>query len=184
MAYSKDKTNGENTTIEHDRTKKPIEKAVWGKARPAMHAIGDLVDTWERFGNALSPTQPFPRRRPRLTLAACLLPVLLGSYLTTSYMMLKGLGFCIGFGFFGDPIITRGLAALNENFPDWQKHLQLRHTILRGIPTNAQLVITLLRIGEKNKSPIPPPPTSNVAPPVVPHATAGQNLDHLGTQQL
>lgn len=32
-----------------------------------------------------------------------------------------------------------------------------------GVPTNAQLTLTLLRIGEANKSPLPPPPTSQEA---------------------
>ena len=37
--------------------------------------------------------------------------------------------------------------------------------ILRGVPTNAQVAITLLRIGEARKAPIPPPPIYNAAPP-------------------
>ena len=38
--------------------------------------------------------------------------------------------------------------------------LTLNSSLLKGIPTNAQLTITLLRIGEANASPLPPPPTS------------------------
>lgn len=41
-------------------------------------------------------------------------------------------------------------------------------TILKGLPTNAQLTITLLRIGEANNAPLPPPPRSNEAPPSKP----------------
>ena len=37
-------------------------------------------------------------------------------------------------------------------------------TILRGVPTNAQLAITLQRIGEANLAPIPPPPRSDDPP--------------------
>lgn len=33
-------------------------------------------------------------------------------------------------------------------------------SLLKGVPTNAQLTITLLRLGEVNGAPIPPPPTS------------------------
>lgn len=33
-------------------------------------------------------------------------------------------------------------------------------SLLSGVPTNAQLTLTLLRIAEANKSPLPPPPTS------------------------
>jgi hypothetical protein len=45
--------------------------------------------------------------------------------------------------------------------------------ILRGVPTNAQLTITLQRIGEANKAPIPPPPTSDEPP-----ADEPAELDH------
>lgn len=167
-------------TVEHNRTKEPISRAVWTKARPVMHAMADFVDTWEKFGNALSPTPPFHKQRPQLRLAGCLVPLLIGSYLTTSYMLLKGMGFVVGFAFFGDPVITPTIRFLDRRIPHWQRYLELRNVLLRGIPTNAQLVVTLLRIGERNKAPIPPPPISDSPPPVKPHATAGQNLEHLG----
>lgn len=38
-------------------------------------------------------------------------------------------------------------------------------TLLKGIPTNAQLTVTLLRIGEANKAPLPPPPRGDEPPP-------------------
>lgn len=41
-----------------------------------------------------------------------------------------------------------------------RKMLTLNSSLLKGIPTNAQLALTLLRIGEANASPLPPPPTS------------------------
>ncbi len=41
------------------------------------------------------------------------------------------------------------------------------------MPTNAQLTITLLRIGEANRAPLPPPPTSDQPPPDEP-----ADLDH------
>lgn len=166
--------------MEHDKTKRPVSNAVWAQARPIMHLIADFVDTWERFGNALNPTAPFPHRRPKLILCSVLVPLMLATYVTSPYMLIKGIGFGAGFGFFGDPIITPGLAFLNRTYPRWEKYVELRNTILRGIPTNAQLTITLLRIGEKNKAPIPPPPSSDAPPPKVPHATAGQDLEHLG----
>jgi hypothetical protein len=79
-------------------------------------------------------------------------------------MFMKGLTFGIGFGFFGDPIISRGLGLLNRNFPNWQKLLVMRNTILKGVPTNAQLTLTLLRVGEANKAPLPPPPQPGQPP--------------------
>ncbi|VUC27605.1 unnamed protein product [Clonostachys rosea] len=182
VTHAKDAGEGDIPTHEHDRTKAPVSHAVWNRARPLMHAVADMVDTWERFGNALNPTVPFPKNRTRMRLAACLVPMVLGSYFTTSYMLVKGIGFAVGFGFFGSPIMEPTLDYLNKNYPHWQEHLQLRHSILRGIPTNAQLTITLLRVGEKNHAPIPPPPRSDIPPPVQPHETAGENLDHLGSE--
>lgn len=179
-ADAKDKTAGAVPNKAHDKTKQPMSAAMWSKTRPVMHAIADVSDAWERFGNALSPTAPFPKRTPRLRLAAVLLPILLVSLFTNSYMFMKANGFIIGFGFFGDPIIWRGLSYLNRKFPKWQKFLEIRNTILKGVPTNAQLTLTLLRIGEANKAPLPPPPYSGPPPPMSAHENAGQNLDHLG----
>lgn len=145
-----------------------------------MRVISELVDTWERFGNALSPTPPFPVEQPRLTLSACLLPPLILSFWVSSYMLLKGLGFGVGFIIFGDPIITPALQFVNRTYPRWQKFIELRNTILRGIPTNAQLAITLLRIGERNKVPIPPPPSSDAPPPPKIDPEAAEQVDYLG----
>lgn len=47
---------------------------------------------------------------------------------------------------------------------------------MKGIPTNAQLTITLLRIGEANKAPIPPPPSSDQPPPSRPKSLNGDDL--------
>lgn len=177
---AKEKTAGEEPNAVHDKTKEPMADAMWSKTRPVMHALADIADGWERFGNALSPTPPFPQEKPRLTLAACLLPLLIISLLTNSYMFMKANGLFLGVGFFADPIIWRGLSYLNRKFPNWQKLLEIRNTLLKGVPTNAQLTVTLLRIGEANKAPLPPPPASGPPPPNAAHADAGQDLDHLG----
>lgn len=156
---------GGNASATVDKTKAPMETAMWNQMRPIMHGIADFADTWERFGNALSPTPPLPHDVYRLRLAAVVVPVLGISIFVTSYMFVKGATFGAGFGFFGDPIISRGLNWLNNNFPNWQKLLELRNTLLKGVPTNAQLTLTLLRVGEANKAPLPPAPTSEEPPP-------------------
>ncbi|KAF3764182.1 hypothetical protein M406DRAFT_277672 [Cryphonectria parasitica EP155] len=166
----------------HDKTKQPMETAMWTKMRPIMHALADVADTWERFGNALSPTPPFPRTVYRLRLALLLVPVFCMSLVTTSYMVTKGTTFGIGFGFFGDPVISRGLALLNRQFPHWQKLLELRNTVLKGVPTNAQLTLTLLRIGEANKAPLPPPPTIAAPPPDQPAEITDEHLRATGAE--
>jgi hypothetical protein len=98
----------------------------------------------------------------------------------TSYMVVKGVTFGAGFGFFGDPIIAPGISWLNKTFPNWQKLLEMRNTILKGVPTNAQLTITLLRIGEVNKAPLPPPPRSDAPPPDKPAKLSEQDLQATG----
>lgn len=47
---------------------------------------------------------------------------------------------------------------------------------MKGVPTNAQLTITLLRIGEANKAPLPPPPSSDQPPPSRPKSLNGDDL--------
>ncbi|KAK5118040.1 hypothetical protein LTR62_004086 [Meristemomyces frigidus] len=172
---------GKNVSAKHDKTKIPMETAMWNKMRPTMHALADVADTWERFGNALSPTPPFPHDEYRLRLAAVLIPVLASSIFITNYMVVKGITFGIGFGIFGDPAIQRGLELLNRKFPDWQKWLELRNTLLKGVPTNAQLTVTLLRIGEAKKAPLPPPPSSTEPPPDKPVNITDDHLRAVGS---
>ena len=44
------------------------------------------------------------------------------------------------------------------------------------MPTNAQLTVTLLRVGEANKAPIPPPPQSDQPPPSKPASINGDEI--------
>ncbi|KAL0467866.1 hypothetical protein QR685DRAFT_573996 [Neurospora intermedia] len=141
-----------------DKTKKPMELAMWAKLRPVMQVIGNISDNWERLANALSPTPPFPKDTHRLRLAILVTPLFGASLFVTSYMFVKSLTFFLGFGMFGDPVVRPGVEYLNRVIPDWQKLLELRNTLLKGVPTNAQLTLTLLRIGEANKAPLPPVP--------------------------
>ena len=153
---------------------------MWSKMRPVMHGVADATDTWERFANALSPTPPFPHDEYRLRLAAIMVPILAASIFITNYMVVKGMTFGFGFGFFADPLIWRGLDWLNTHYPNWQKLLELRNSILKGVPTNAQLTLTLLRIGENNKAPLPPPPSSAEPPPDQPVDVSDEHLRATG----
>ncbi|KAF2469275.1 uncharacterized protein BDR25DRAFT_47678 [Lindgomyces ingoldianus] len=179
-ADAKKKATGGTPAKEHDKTKVPMETAMWTKMRPIMHSLAEVVDTWERFANALDPTSPFPRELYRLRIAALVVPVLLASIFVTSYMFMKGVTFGVGFGLFGDPIISRGLELLNNKFPNWQKILELRNTVFKGVPTNAQLTLTLLRISEANKAPLPPPPNIHAPPPDEPADISEQELRATG----
>ncbi|KAL9584994.1 MAG: hypothetical protein Q9203_004440 [Teloschistes exilis] len=175
-ADAKTAASGGTPSEHHDKTKQPMEDAMWGKMRPVMHVVGDVADGWERFANALSPTSPFPKERPRLVLASVLIPGVAVSLVTTSAMFVRMTSFGVGVGFFSDPLVWRGLDWLNTNYPNWQKFLEIRNSLLKGVPTNAQLTITLLRIGEANKAPLPPPPSSDQPPPNKPKSLNGDEL--------
>ncbi|KAK9489612.1 hypothetical protein V1508DRAFT_43129 [Lipomyces doorenjongii] len=146
------------SNVSDDDTKKSVEEALWLKMQPAMHAVTALADVWERLVNALSPTPPFPPHWHRLRLASIFLVILTFSCYVTSYQFMKFISFCVGAGFFGDPVITRALDWINLHFPRWKYYIQLRNNILIGVPTNAQLTVTLLRVGEGANSPLPPQP--------------------------
>ncbi|KZW01231.1 hypothetical protein EXIGLDRAFT_666523 [Exidia glandulosa HHB12029] len=155
---------GDPKHVRHDKTKAPMQEAMWQQTRPIMHALADACDTWERVGNALSPTPPFPKELPKYKVAGVVAPLFLVSLFVNSAMLVKGTTFGLGAFFFGWPLIWRGIAWLNTHYPNWQRLLEIRNTILSGVPTNAQLTITLLRIGEARKMPIPPPPVSTTPP--------------------
>ncbi|CAL3971530.1 unnamed protein product [Diplocarpon coronariae] len=164
---AKGTTDG-HATEKDDQTQQPMEKILWDKANPeklaklmktAPHVVGEIVDNWERFANAISPIPPFSRYS-YLRIDAVVLPLFLSSFIISSYMAYKGAGLVVGFGIFGDPLLTPSLRWLNQKYPVWAELLQPKNNILRGVPTNSQLTLTLLRIGEVHNSPLPPVPTS------------------------
>lgn len=179
-AAAKTKAEGDKRVEVGDHTAAAVDAGVWEKMQPILHALEDLCDTWERFGNALSPTPPFHQYRPRLFLAgAVVLPLFLASLFIPSQLVYKGTGFGLGFGFFGQPAfdlvkISDARKWLDEHFPNWPQALELRNNLLKGVPTNAQLTITLLRIAEAAKSPLPPPPPQVAAPE--PSAAEGHEM--------
>ncbi|RHZ62962.1 DUF3292 domain-containing protein [Aspergillus thermomutatus] len=153
---------GEVPADTHDKTRQPMKDTVLNGANMAMRVLSDIIDTYERFGNALSPTPPFSAVTPCLRLSSVLAAGFLGSLLTSSYVFVKSSTFLLGFVFFGDPVLQHLMSYLNHEFPHWQKLLELQNSLLKGIPTNAQLTLTLLRIGESNAAPLPPPPSSSL----------------------
>jgi len=48
-ADAKDQASGVKPTKDYDKTKVPMETAMWTKMRPIMHGLADVTDTWERF---------------------------------------------------------------------------------------------------------------------------------------
>ncbi|KGO42812.1 Protein of unknown function DUF3292 [Penicillium expansum] len=151
-----------------DKTKKPMKKKVSHATDKVMRILSDITDIYEKFANILSPTPPFLLITSRLRIASIFTLVSVIVPFTSSYWIIKLVGFALGLGFFGEPILTYTLDLLNAKVPNWKDHLDLQKTLLAGVPTNAQLTLTLLRIGEINSSPLPPAPSSDENEPVWP----------------
>ncbi|KAF7715472.1 Uncharacterized protein PECH_007102 [Penicillium ucsense] len=147
--------------VAEDKTKKPIKMKVARGTDQVMRVISDVTDVYEQFANLMSPTPPFNLVIPRLRLLGILGLVFLAFPFTSSHLIVKSVGFTLGLGFFGDPLFVFGMAFLNKTVPDWKDRMDIQKTLLEGTPTNAQLTLTLLRIGEINSAPLPPPPNSS-----------------------
>jgi hypothetical protein len=65
---------------------------------------------------------------------------------------------------------VRGVRYLNARHPRWTEAFDLRHSLLTGVPTDAQLALTLLRIAEAQRAPLPPPPATAPGPGDDPYA--------------
>ncbi|KAJ5835445.1 hypothetical protein N7447_001471 [Penicillium robsamsonii] len=151
-----------------DKTKKPMKKKVAHATDNIMRILSDITDIYEKFANILSPTPPFFLVTSRLRLASIFTLVSVIVPFTSSYWIIKIVGFALGLGFFGDPVFAYTLDLLNAKVPNWKDHLDLQKTLLAGVPTNAQLTLTLLRIGEINSAPLPPAPSHDDDEPVWP----------------
>ncbi|EIW63709.1 uncharacterized protein TRAVEDRAFT_157425 [Trametes versicolor FP-101664 SS1] len=143
-----------------DVAKKSVEGAMWEKMRPVMRILADIADTWERFGNAIEPVPPFPKYAARLRLAGVLAPLLPVSLFVPARLVVHGTSFALGVAFFGKPVISQFTAKFTHRFPHWRRFVELRRALLKGVPTNAQLTLTLLRVAEQAKAPLPPPPVA------------------------
>ncbi|KZT02106.1 uncharacterized protein LAESUDRAFT_815547 [Laetiporus sulphureus 93-53] len=111
------------TDGKHDATKTHVEAAMSETARPAMRALSDVVDTWERFANALSPTPPFS---PRLRLAAVVRSLVVAMTIVASALFVKATTVGVGFAMFGQPIMTRSVHWITTRHPNWREALELR----------------------------------------------------------
>ncbi|KAF4506514.1 hypothetical protein G6O67_006593 [Ophiocordyceps sinensis] len=183
ILHAKEEIEIQQQSADRHETKEPVSRALESlEIFPAIRMLPEFIDTWERLRNALKPDPPFPLHQPRMILASCLLPILIILCLATWDTIMKVLGFLIGLGFFGGPLISPCLGVVDTMSPGWRRFLELRHTVLRGAPTNAQLTIALLRTGERDGNPLRPPPDKN-HPSSSPNRCDGQDLDHLSTSE-
>ncbi|KAL5357132.1 hypothetical protein BJX96DRAFT_181237 [Aspergillus floccosus] len=148
----------ERLAVQQDETTQPMMEKVSKALVQAIRIISDITETYERFCNLLSPTPPFHLVNARLRLGSILVLWALCSLFIPSYWLIKSTTFLLGLVFFGDPLFQRSLAWMNYRFPHWKEEFDINETLLKGVPTNAQLTLTLLRLGEMTSSPLALPP--------------------------
>ncbi|KAK1996667.1 hypothetical protein LX36DRAFT_637668 [Colletotrichum falcatum] len=165
MAVVKDKAEGMDRPSQ-DKTKAPMEEKVWEQMTPLPHMIILISDFWERLSNILVPTPPFDKLNHQRRLAAYILPLAAASIVLSRNMVIRGSTLALGVGVFGDPLLTWCYHYCNTH--RWTESAHLNNTLFKGVPTNNQLALTLLRIGEANKAPFPPPARVKHAPPSKP----------------
>ncbi|KAL8286239.1 hypothetical protein RQP46_004727 [Phenoliferia psychrophenolica] len=137
---------------------------------PIQAITGDLADAWERWANVLAPTSPpFAVHPPRVKVALHILPIALAFLVLPSAFIMHTLTFAMGFLFFADPILSRIAPAIDAMTDvDWREAIQIRYSMLNGVPSNTQLTIRLLRDAELAGTPLPPPPPLLTPTPPVP----------------
>jgi hypothetical protein len=157
VATAKDRAEGE-LRPSGDKSKVAVETGVAAGMRPSMHLITCVCDVWERVENLLSPKPPFHPTFHRNRLAAALSVVFLLSICVSRGFIIRTSTFAFGALLFGDPVIQRASVWLDANLPSWRTYLNINNTLLAGVPTNAQVTLTQLRLAEARNTPIPPPP--------------------------
>lgn len=131
---------------------------------PLQAFTGDLADGAERWEFALGPRAPFPHDEARVKLGMILVLVAAALVVVPPALLQKVVMAVVGLAFFGGPAIERGLEMLDKAKPKWREALELRNSLLKGVPSNVQYVVTLLRMGEQAGMPIPPPPPPTTPP--------------------
>ncbi|KAK1579952.1 uncharacterized protein LY79DRAFT_651832 [Colletotrichum navitas] len=154
MAVVKDKAEGMDRPSQ-DKTKAPMEEKIWEQMTPLLHMIILISDVWERLSNILIPTPPFDQQNHKKRLAAYILPLAAASIFLSRDTVIRGTTLAFGVGIFGDPILTWCYHYANTQ--RWTESFHLNNTLFKGVPTNNQLALTLLRVGEANRAPVPPP---------------------------
>ncbi|WKT45476.1 Protein of unknown function DUF3292 [Fusarium oxysporum f. sp. vasinfectum] len=150
-----------------DKSKSPMQELMWSQMRPLMHWVCRFCDIWERSANLLEPTAPFPRDTAQRRIVQLMLPTVILSAFTSYYIFYRIVTLGIGVGFFGSIFL--------RNSYGWLKH-NMERIVFRGIPTDSQLTIALLRHGERNNAPLPPSPEPKGPPLDEPHVLDGDDL--------
>ncbi|CED85520.1 Protein of unknown function DUF3292 [Phaffia rhodozyma] len=155
----------ESNQKEGEKAKGERDAQIGLAAKAFQDALGDFADVMEMFTIALSPLKVYPPNHARFKIAFLILfPALIITAVVPSRIFAHAGSFALGFGFFGQPLVKRGISTFVSLVPDWKEELDLRNSILSGVPTNVQLTMYLLRQRELARNPLPRPPHPVTSP--------------------
>ena len=92
---------------------------------------------------------------------AFLVPPMLLLTFVPAWVFGRATTFGIGAGLWGQPLFKMGMKKFVELVPNWRDYLELldlRNSILSGVPTDQQLTLHILRVAEALQTPLPRPP--------------------------
>ncbi|WVF71771.1 hypothetical protein IAT40_006579 [Kwoniella sp. CBS 6097] len=153
----------EKKKLAQREAKRKRDEMVSKMTKATEEGLGAFADTIERFTNALSPPLPYPDSYARFKMAgAFVVPIMFLFTFVPPWIFARSATFFFGVGMWGQPLLIRGAEKFVELVPNWQELLDMRNSILSGVPTDAQLTLHLLRVAEALNAPLPRPP----APPL------------------
>ncbi|WVW83609.1 hypothetical protein I302_105630 [Kwoniella bestiolae CBS 10118] len=150
----------EKKKLAQREAKRKRDEMVSKMTKATEEGLGAFADTMERMTNALSPPAPYPDSYARFKIAgAFLVPIAFLFTFIPPWVFARSATFFFGVGFWGQPLLIRAAKeAVKYLPPNWQELIDIRNSILSGVPTDAQLTLHLLRVAEALNSPLPRPP--------------------------
>ncbi|KAH7238082.1 hypothetical protein BKA59DRAFT_530807 [Fusarium tricinctum] len=146
IVTAKDKATGVGNPSS-DKTKAPMQEIMWSQMKPILHDVSVICDVWERGVHFVEPPAPFPKHNHRII--KMFLPLIIVSTFVSCHTVYRIASLGFGVVFFGNTYLS--------NTYEWFLSTAMKF-MFKGVPTDCQLTITLLREGERNKMPLPPPP--------------------------
>ncbi|WVQ99136.1 hypothetical protein IAU59_006268 [Kwoniella sp. CBS 9459] len=149
----------EKKKLAQREAKRKRDEMVSKMTKATEEGLGAFADTIERFTNALSPPAPYPDSYARFKMAgAFVVPIMFLLTFVPPWIFARSATFFFGVGMWGQPLLIQAGEKLIELVPNWQELLDMRNSILSGVPTDAQLTLHLLRVAEALNAPLPRPP--------------------------
>ncbi|KAK4686220.1 hypothetical protein P7C73_g3921, partial [Tremellales sp. Uapishka_1] len=139
--------------------KKKRDEMVGKMIKATELGLGEFADMVERLTNALSPPSPYPDRLARFKMAgAFIVPPMFLLTWVPPWVFARSATFLFGVAMWGQPLLIWAGKEFIRRVPNWEELLDIRNSILSGVPSDAQLTLHVLRVAEALNAPLPNAP--------------------------